>query len=87
MQDREIMTIVTLVWTGVRDYRLTLEGEELVALRHAIQTLQRCHPLLIIEEYERWMRRYNRHPGDVERFLRPLGYAMVESTNFDKVFL
>lgn len=62
---------------------LDLEGGELVALQHAQQTLRRDHPLVVVEEYPRWFRRYNRQPGDVSRFLAGFGYQAVGHTEMD----
>lgn len=66
---------------------LDLEGGELVALQHATETLQRFRPVLVIEEFQRWMRRYGRQPGDVANFLEPFGYRVVDEHEPDLVFV
>ena len=65
---------------------LDLEGGEMVALHHAQETILRCRPLLVIEEWPRWMPRYRRQPGDVDRLLTSLGYTYIDAAGFDLVF-
>jgi FkbM family methyltransferase len=65
---------------------LDIEGGELLALQHAVETLRRCRPLLIVEEYPRWMRRYDRQPWDVARFVAELGYRQVGTSALDVAF-
>lgn len=65
---------------------LDLEGGELVALQHAQETLAKHRPLLIIEEWFRWARRYDRELGDVARFLDPFGYRQIDAARMDLVF-
>ena len=65
---------------------LDIEGGELVALHHAEETLRRCRPLVVVEEYARWMRRYARHPGDVAHFLAGFHYQQVGASAFDVAF-
>ena len=65
---------------------LDVEGGELVVLRHATETLRRLRPLVVVEEYARWMRRYDRQPGDVARFLAGQGYQQMGMSQFDVAF-
>lgn len=66
---------------------LDLEGGELIALQHAVATLERWHPLVIVEESPKTRRRYGRQAGDVAQFLTPLGYHAVATTALDVAFL
>lgn len=51
-----------------------VEGAELSVLRGARATLERDHPLLLLEIDERWAARYGFSGADVVRFLTDLGY-------------
>lgn len=65
---------------------LDLEGGEMVALHHAQETLHRWRPLLIVEEWPRWHRRYNRQAGDVARYVARWGYQQIAAAGMDLVF-
>ena len=65
---------------------LDLEGGELVALHHAMNTLRRWHPLLIVEEVPKCLARYGRQPGEVTQFVAALGYRQVGASSLDLAF-
>ena len=66
---------------------LDLEGGEVVALQHALETIQRCRPLIICEEWPRWFKRYGRQSGDVTTLLATVGYRLVGTSPLDLAFL
>lgn len=57
--------------------KLDLEGAEYLALRGAIQTIQRSHPLLIVEVIELYAERYGNTAADLTTLLTKLGYHPV----------
>jgi FkbM family methyltransferase len=55
---------------------LDCEGYDLEALKGAAKTIERCKPTLVVEENS-LIQRYGRKRGDVERYLKTFGYALV----------
>lgn len=52
-----------------------VEGAELGVLRGAVRTLERSHPMLLLEIDERWAKRYGHTGADVVEFLTERGYG------------
>lgn len=64
---------------------LDTEGYEMIALRGAIETVEKFRPLLVIEENS-CMSGYGREPGDLAAWLAPMGYVQVGAVDEDLVF-
>lgn len=64
---------------------LDVEGYELAALRGAVKTIARTHPVIMAEENKRALDQ-GFQLGDVGRLLIPLGYRKVAEINEDLVF-
>lgn len=64
---------------------LDVEGYEWPALKGAAQTLERCHPLLVIETKGHGVR-YGYTDTQMDRWLMALGYRLVERVNRDNVW-
>lgn len=62
---------------------LDIQGDELPALRGAVQTLVRCSPVVAIEVDGYQMRRH----GDARPFLKNLGYRCVDRAHQDEIFV
>jgi hypothetical protein len=52
-----------------------VEGAELGVLRGATRTIERFHPMLLLEIDERWAARYGTTGADVVGFLADRGYT------------
>ena len=67
--------------------QLDVEGYELNALKGAVSTINKCKPVIAVEVYEDWAKRYNASTAEVEQFLGGLGYkTAVTLENGDKIY-
>jgi FkbM family methyltransferase len=67
--------------------QLDVEGYELNALKGAVETIKKCKPVIAVEVYEDWARRYNTSTAEVDVFLNDLGYKTdVTLENGDKIY-
>ena len=62
---------------------LDIEGFEKFAMLGAIQTLVRCKPVLCIEDFEPWKKRYNSSLMEIEEILFSIGYKRVGQVEGD----
>lgn len=65
---------------------LDIEGFELFALQGAVETINRCHPVIALE----WMNhgeKYDAPVSAIEEFLKDLGYTVRGDVYHDKVFM
>lgn len=60
---------------------LDIQGDEFPALKGAVQTIERCSPIIAIE----WDRKMLRH-GDPVPFLESLGYKLTKKYKQDYIF-
>ncbi len=69
--------------------KIDIEGNELHALRGALQTIERNHPVIIAELNTGCLARDGVAPADVVQFLRDQGYLVrrVDSENICALFL
>lgn len=65
---------------------LDVEGFEIEILRGALDTIKRCHPLLVLEENGKG-KRYGAAVGDLASMMRPYGYRLVASEGEDIVLM
>ena len=65
--------------------QLDIEGFEYPALQGALETIERCHPIIMIEEANHGERYGHRH-GAASDFLKSLGYALVGSNRTDLIW-
>lgn len=66
---------------------LDVEGYEEHALRGAKETIKRCKPVIVIEDYAPWLARYNSNLQIVEGFLKELNYGFHHKIkNNDRVY-
>lgn len=66
--------------------KLDVEGAEVLALRGARQTLRRCRPLVIIEEFGHG-HRYGHPEGAAAALLKSFGYAKVWAAGPNLAFM
>lgn len=64
---------------------LDIEGFELYALEGALKTLERCKPLLVIEQNDARLR-YGVDKAQIVELLKPFGYAAVDRYAKDIVY-
>ena len=69
--------------------KIDIEGNELHALRGALQTIERDHPVIIAELNSWCLARDGVQPADVVQFLRDLGYLVrqLDSENIWALFV
>lgn len=65
---------------------LDVEGYEYNALRGARQTIQRCTPVVVLEHYAPWLKRFNTNLGEIESFLSSLRYTFRMDIHGDRVY-
>lgn len=65
---------------------LDIEGAEILALRGASRMIDRCRPEIIVCEENKRCADFGFRPGDLERELRPMGYALVGRVGEDLIF-
>jgi FkbM family methyltransferase len=66
--------------------QLDIEGYELFALQGAKHTIEKYHPLLMIEWYEPWAKRYSTNKTMLDNFLNNLGYSKILSHESDIIY-
>lgn len=80
-----MLTVDSLELTDIDFIKLDVEGYELFALHGAQETIQRCRPVVMIEE-NGLCRRYGVEPGVVAKWLIGIGMRQVGRYNKDYVF-
>lgn len=68
--------------------QLDLEGYEFNALLGGIETIKRCKPVIVIEDFSAWSKRYDSSLSKIEDLLFSLGYAFIDKiqSNGDCVY-
>jgi FkbM family methyltransferase len=66
--------------------QLDIEGYELFALQGALDTIERCHPVIMVEWYEPWAQRYGADREMLEVFFADLGYEPILTNYNDQVY-
>lgn len=68
--------------------QLDLEGYELKALLGGIETIKRCKPVIVVEDFDQWAQRYDSNLSKIEELLFSLNYIFVEKvkSNGDCVY-
>jgi FkbM family methyltransferase len=66
--------------------QLDIEGYELFALQGAQHTIEKYHPLLMIEWCEDWANRYDTNKDMRDTFLSDLGYSQILANHSDTVY-
>lgn len=84
--DIEIVTLDSFNLASCGFLKLDVEGYEVFALRGAIQTIERCRPVVLIEVKPRMAHRFNIDPMAAVDFLIGLGMKKVEQVGSDWVF-
>lgn len=54
--------------------KFDIEGSELFAIKGALKTLERHHPVVFCEMLRKWTAKFGYHPNDIIRTMRRLGY-------------
>lgn len=66
--------------------KLDIEGSELQALEGAVETLQHCRPVVLVEQKGLGERYFGESLGAVTAFLRTHGYRCVQRVGSDEIW-
>lgn len=66
--------------------KLDVEGYEPFALRGARDTIERCKPVILIEEKHRMAHRFGYAPGEASRMLQSFGMVEIDLIGSDHIF-
>jgi len=66
--------------------QLDIEGYELFALQGAQRTIEQYHPLIMIEWYTPWAKRYGTDEKMRDDFFNDLGYSQISSHQADIIY-
>jgi FkbM family methyltransferase len=65
---------------------LDIEGYEKKALLGGVKTIQRCKPVIVLENYAPWLARYGTNIGEIEELLTSFDYKFIEEVQGDRVY-
>ena len=65
---------------------LDIEGYEKYALLGGINTIQKCKPVIVVENYGPWLERYNTNINEIEQILFNEQYTIVGVVQGDRVY-
>jgi FkbM family methyltransferase len=86
-QGVEVVRIDDLNLTDCGLILLDIEGAELEALKGAAETIERCRPLVIVEDKPLpHMGQFNRKQGDPGRWLERFGYSFIKRMRWDSIY-
>ena len=57
------------------------------ALEGAFNTIQRCRPVIAIENCAKWLARYGKNLEMIENFLNKLNYVYFSSARGDRIYI
>jgi hypothetical protein len=66
--------------------QLDIEGYEYFALLGAQNTIEKYHPVIIVEWYSPWAARYNVNQEQFDKFFIDMGYRQVMASDTDQVY-
>ena len=66
--------------------QLDIEGYEYFALLGAQRTIEQYHPLIMVEWYEPWARRYGTNETMRDKFFKDIGYSQILKHQADIVY-
>lgn len=84
--DINVRTLDGFAFQHVDLIKTDCEGADLLALKGAEQTIKRCKPVLIVETYPRYERRFQVKPGEMVRYVESLGAKQVAQYWCDVIF-
>ena len=67
--------------------QLDVEGYEYFALMGAQKTIEKYHPVIIVEWYGPWAARYNVNQEQFDKFFIDMGYSQVIESDTDQVYI
>jgi FkbM family methyltransferase len=65
---------------------LDIEGYEKKAILGGLETITRCKPVIVIENYGPWLQRYNTNLEEIEDILFNVGYKYILSIQGDRLY-
>jgi FkbM family methyltransferase len=66
--------------------QLDIEGYEYFALLGAQHTIEKYHPVIMIEWYEPWAERYGTNKTMLDNFFNKLGYCAIMKQDNDHIY-
>lgn len=81
-----VMRIDDLALPSCDLIQLDLEGYEPEAIGGALETIRRCHPVIMVED-KGLSERYGRYQGWPEKVLGPLGYRVADRVERDVILV
>lgn len=67
--------------------KLDVEGTEYFALRGALRTIQRCKPVILVEDKAKCRQRYHVSSTKIERLFDRLQYKMAQKIGCDQIWI
>ncbi len=83
---RRMITIDSLSLHDLDFLKLDIEGYEYFALQGAVETLKRCHPVVMFEENIRGELEHGVEPGSCDKLLTDLGATLVDRIGSDHIY-
>lgn len=82
----QVVTIDSFGLTDLDFLKLDIEGSEPMALTGAMDTLNRCRPVVLFENKRLWTRYFGMPKDAVSRLLTAIGYHLVEAVSMDQIW-
>ena len=85
--DVPVVTLDSLALGDVGFVKLDVEGSEPMAILGATETLQRCRPVVLVEDKGHWVTHYGLPTSAVRDLLTAQSYRLAETVGCDQVWV
>lgn len=83
----DLVTIDSLDLEHLDFLKLDIEGAEYFALKGALQTIKKHHPVIMLEVKDRLLKRHGLDTSKIERFFKKVGYTLKTKLGSDWVYV